>query len=265
MKDDLERRIDELYALPLDRFTAARDALAGELRDAGDRSAAEGVKALRKPVVAAWALNALGREDPGAVAELLELGKQLRRAHRQALSGGDVEALRRANDERRRLVGGLARRASEILERSGTAAGSHEDDLASTIDAVVVDEEAGELLRSGRVTKALQPPSGFGDGAGLRLLAGGRRARAAEPARSEDSAGERLQEAALVRRELRAAEGKARRAADAVERARGRIEELDRRRTEAREALRAAESEHRGAELERRRLAARLDRLGPSH
>ena len=139
MKDDLERRIDELYALPLDRFTAARDALAGELRDAGDRSAAEGVKALRKPVVAAWALNALGREDPDAVAELLELGKQLRRAHRQALSGGDVEALRRANDERRRLVGRLARRASEILERSGMAAGSHEDDLASTIDAAVVD------------------------------------------------------------------------------------------------------------------------------
>jgi len=62
--DELERRIDDLYGLPLERFTPERDALAKELAAGGDRAGAARVKALRKPVVAAWAVNALAREDP---------------------------------------------------------------------------------------------------------------------------------------------------------------------------------------------------------
>ncbi|HEX6580351.1 MAG TPA: hypothetical protein VF195_05715, partial [Actinomycetota bacterium] len=67
MVDGLEGRIDELYGLPLERFTAERDALAKELASAGDRDGAARVKALRKPVVAAWAVNLLAREDPDGV------------------------------------------------------------------------------------------------------------------------------------------------------------------------------------------------------
>ena len=44
MADELEGRIDELYGLPLERFTAERDALAKELVTAGDREGAARVK-----------------------------------------------------------------------------------------------------------------------------------------------------------------------------------------------------------------------------
>jgi hypothetical protein len=264
--DEFEGRIDALYALPLDRFTPERDALAKELQTAGDSEAAKRVKALRKPVVAAWTLNTLAREDPDGVRELLELGTRLRDAQRRALSGGDVESLREATDERRRLVSRLTRKASAILERAGTSAGSHEDDLSSTLDAAAVDEESGELLRSGRLTKPLQPPVSFGE-PGLRVLEGGRGAKPAAASAGEDRSDERdrerEQEVARVRRELAEAERRERSAAAAADRARRRYEELEAKRSELREALRAAESERRGSELERRRLAARLAKLEP--
>lgn len=265
MADEIEGRIDALYALPLDRFTPERDALAKELQAAGDAEAAKRVKGLRKPVVAAWALNALAREDPTGIRELLELGTRLRNAQRRALSGGDVEPLRQATDERRRLVGRLSRKAAAILERAGTSPGSHEDDLSSTLDAAAVDEESGELLRSGRLTKPLQPPVSFGE-PGLRVLEGGKGAKpAASAGRDRDGAGdrdrERGKEKAQLRRALAEAERRERAAAAAADRARRRYEELEARRVESREALRAAESERRGAELERRRLEARLAKL----
>ena len=52
-----------------------------------------------------------------------------------------------------------------------------------------------------------------------------------------------------------------RRAAAAVERERGAIQDLDRRRSEAKDRLRAAEAELRGVSLERKRLANALDKL----
>ena len=101
MADELEQRIDDLYALPLERFTPELDALAKGLAADGDRDGAARVKALRKPVVAAWAVNALAREDPQGVKALIELGEELRSAHRRAVSGRDVEPFRAATDERR--------------------------------------------------------------------------------------------------------------------------------------------------------------------
>ena len=81
---DLETRIDELYASPLDTFIASRDALAKEMRAAGDGDGAKRVKSLRKPVVPAFAVNRLVHEDPGAIDELLGLGERLRAEQRRA-------------------------------------------------------------------------------------------------------------------------------------------------------------------------------------
>ncbi|MGH2673283.1 MAG: hypothetical protein ACRDHC_09930, partial [Actinomycetota bacterium] len=230
MADELEGRIDALYALPLDRFTPERDALTKALQAAGDPEAAKRVKALRKPVVSAWTLNALAREDPEGIRELIELGTRLRDAQRRALSGGDVESLREATDERRRLVGRLTRTASAILERAGTSAGSHEGDLSSTLDAAAVDEESGQLLRSGRLTKPLQPPVSFGE-PGLRVLEGGRGAKPAGAStgqdRSDERDREREKEVTRLRRELAEAERRERSAAAAADRARRRYEELE--------------------------------------
>jgi hypothetical protein len=256
--DELEGRIDDLYGLPLERFTAERDALAKELATAGDRDGAARVKALRKPVVAAWAVNALAREDPDGVRELIELGGTLRSAHRRAVSGGDVEPFRVATEERRQLVRTLTRTAEAILERDGGAAGAAADAIAGTLEAATVDEETGELLRSGRLTKPVRPPATFA-GAGLRVLEGG----PSPPHRPEpEEAPKPKPDRAKLRRELSAAETRERKAEAAVERERGTIRDLDRKRSEAKDRLRAAEAELRGVSLERKRLASALDKLG---
>lgn len=252
----LDDRIDELYGLPLDRFTPERDATAKELAAGGDREGASRVKALRKPVVSMWALNVLRREEPERIDELIELGKRLRDAHRRAVSGGDVEAFRDASDERRKVVSALTRDATEILERAGAGSASQETDVAGTLEAATVDEETAELLRSGRLTKPVRPPADFAGGA-LRVVPGGRKPKAEpEPAPKPD--------ASKLRRELSAAETRERRAAQQAGRERERLEELNRKRSEARERLRAAEAELRGASLERKRLESAVNKLSGS-
>ena len=57
MKADDESVVDQLYGLPLEEFTKARDAEARRLRAEGDKDAAAAVKALEKPTKAAWAIN----------------------------------------------------------------------------------------------------------------------------------------------------------------------------------------------------------------
>ncbi|HET9250212.1 MAG TPA: hypothetical protein VFP13_09795 [Actinomycetota bacterium] len=256
MADGLEGRIDDLYALPLERFTPERDALSKELAAAGDREGAARVKALRKPVVAAWAVNALAREDPDGIRALVEMGETLRSAHRRAVSGGDVEPFRTATEERRRLVSDLTRGAGSILERVGGATAATTDAIAGTLEAATVDEETAELVRAGRLTKPVRPPATFA-GAGLRVLEGGP-SRPAAP----DAPPKPKPDRAKLRRELSAAETRERRAAAAVERERAAIADLDRRRSEAKDRLRAAEAELRGVSLERKRLANALDKLG---
>jgi hypothetical protein len=252
--DPIDERIDGLYAGELDRFTPDRDSLARELISAGDKEGGKRVKALRKPVVSAWALNVLAHEDPEAIGELLELGGRLRDAQRRAISGGDVEPLRDATDERRRLVSELAGKGTTILGRSGSASTANGDAIVTTLEAAAADEEAGDLLRSGRLIKPLRPPSSFGS-EGLRVLEGGR--QATPPAKPDPKAAE----AKRLERELRAIEVRERRVAETVEREKARVEELERKRSQGRERLRAAEAELRGISLETKRLARQIDKL----
>ncbi|MDP9346751.1 MAG: hypothetical protein M3P44_13755, partial [Actinomycetota bacterium] len=89
-------RADALYALPLDRFTAERDALAKALKADGDKAGAAQVRALAKPTQAAWAVNAAVREDPKAACALVEAAHVLAEAQQELLGGGDASALRAA-------------------------------------------------------------------------------------------------------------------------------------------------------------------------
>ena len=65
------QKADELYGLPLERFVPERQALARELRTGGRREQAAEVASLRKPSVAAWAVNQLVRTQRKAVAEIV--------------------------------------------------------------------------------------------------------------------------------------------------------------------------------------------------
>ncbi len=253
---DLEERIDELYAGSLDAFVAERDGLAKAVAATGDAEGAARVRALRKPVVPAWALNRLAKERPAMVDELVDLGERLRAAQTRALSGGDVGPLREAIEERRRVVAGVARAAEEVLEGAGVRPEPHRDVIVSTLEAAAVDEEAAGLLRSGRLVKPLRPPSAFGE-QGLRVLRGGRPAREAPPP-TEPAGADRIRD---LERGLARARRRERSAAAAVERARRRTGELERKLGEARTALEAAEAERRGAAVEVERLSAELRTL----
>src|SRR3954462_4391810 len=110
-----EEQVDRLYALPLDEFTAARDELAPGLRREGEGDAAAEVRGLRKPSVAAWALNQVRRGNPEQVDELIDAGRRLREAQEELLGGGDREPLDRAAEDERRLVAELARHAEREL------------------------------------------------------------------------------------------------------------------------------------------------------
>lgn len=159
---DTNELLDRLYGLPLGEFTQARDQLAAELRESGDRDAAARVKKLRRPSVAAWAVNQLVRHHRSEVQELLSVGDDVRTGQRAALSGGGAEGIREITTRRRRVVDRLLDGAEDLLTKGGQAASrSTLDKVGDSLMAATVDEEAAEAVRAGRLERELAPPSGF--------------------------------------------------------------------------------------------------------
>jgi hypothetical protein len=148
----------QLYGLPPEHFTAARNRLAAALKEAGDTGRSAAVKALRKPTTAAWLANHLVRVAPDQIAELTEFGDELRAAVR----AGDGGRLRRLTPRRHDLVQRLVAAAKAEASRMGRAVTTTvAERLAETLDAAMVDPEAAKLLRSGQLTSALRH-IGFG-------------------------------------------------------------------------------------------------------
>ena len=83
MNSKLESQIDELYQLPLDEFTNARNALAKTLSGSDKKT----VASLVKPSVAMWIVNQLYWQDPATYKALVDASEKLRAAHRAALNG----------------------------------------------------------------------------------------------------------------------------------------------------------------------------------
>jgi hypothetical protein len=155
-----------LYGLPLDEFTNARNDLAAKLRKAGDKAAAERVKSLPKPSSTAWALNQVARSQPALVDSLLSSADELRRAQQQLLAGRNNAPFREATQHERQAVNAVVRAAAEVLAKEGRPASKATlDRLEATARAAAAGEENGELLRSGTLSRDLDP-SGFGSLAG---------------------------------------------------------------------------------------------------
>lgn len=153
--DSATARLDaiarELYALPPEDFTSARNARAA----ASDRALAARVKALRKPTAAAWAVDLLARE--GQLAEALELAGALREAQ-DDLDGAELTRLSR---QRRALVGALATQAVELAaERGVSVSGAARTDVEKTINAAVMDAAAAAAVMTARLVRPLEA-SGF--------------------------------------------------------------------------------------------------------
>jgi hypothetical protein len=143
----LDQIARELYALPPDDFTAARNARAG----ASDRSLAARIKALRKPTASAWAVDLLARE--GQLAEALELAGALREAQ-DDLDGAELARLSR---QRRALVAALASQAAGLAEDRGvTISAAARADVEKTINAAVMDAAAAAAVMTGRLVRPLE-------------------------------------------------------------------------------------------------------------
>ena len=243
MSRSTRSEVDRLYALPLERFTAERDALARELRGS-DREAADEVRRLRKPTVSAWAINNLAGRQRQSVNALLEAGQRLRAAQEDALTGGGGAELRQATAREREIVKHLVDRAEEILgERAGPAVLAR---VRATLHAAASDDEVRAAIEGGRLTRDHSP-------AGLGPLA-----QVGERERERTRHARRDKARTAARAELQAARKGDRRAQRSVAAAR---RELTKRRVEAERVertLATAQRELDEAEEAAREAARRL-------
>ena len=178
---------DDLYALPVEEFTKARDELAKELRQAGKKEAADEVKSLRKPSVSAWAVNQAVRRRPQEAKALVKAGDELRKAQRGVVSGRDPAQLREANSAHRRLVEELTDEARAALEEGGAATSGTVTRVAQTLRAASIDKEASKALTAGTLAEDVEQ-AGFGpllaavpSGAGSRPRRAAKQAPKAKP------------------------------------------------------------------------------------
>ena len=149
---DFDDIADDLYGPAPERFTASRDARAGEARAAGDRSLAERIKKLRRPTVPAWLGNRLARDRAHDIEDLIGLGAQLREA--QAGLSGDE--LRRLSRRRGDVVAGLVAQAKGLALAEGRSVSDAVfDEVTATLEAALADPAGAEALRRGRLTVAL--------------------------------------------------------------------------------------------------------------
>jgi len=146
--DELTAIADALYAGSPDDFTEARNRAA---KDVGDKDLATQVKKLKKPSVAAWAINLLVRRESEQIDSVLGLAGQLRAAA-EALDGEELRALTR---QRRQLTTALASSARSLARDAGVRlTGPVVDQVEGMLTAAMLDEVAAQVVRTGRVVTA---------------------------------------------------------------------------------------------------------------
>jgi hypothetical protein len=237
---DLASARSELYGAKLAEFVSTRGVLVKRARSAGDKDLASAIQALRKPTLAAWLVNALARERPRALEELLDLGRDLR----EGMGGVDADGLRDMTRRRHQVVAGLVNQARQL----GAAAGQRvADDAAravqSTLEATLADGDSADAVAAGCLSEPLEP-SGFG---GFGFPAVGQ--AAAPRAQPPDDSGATVTDLG---------DRRARKAAEIADAEQG----LSDAQTLAAQAERAFEEAHRRAVDEARRLDKASDRVG---
>ncbi|MBO9520293.1 MAG: hypothetical protein J7518_02045 [Nocardioidaceae bacterium] len=145
---DLVEVADALYALTAAEFTSARDAAA---KAAADKDLAKQIKALRKPSVAAWAVNLLVRRESEQIDQVLELAAGLRAAA-ESLDG---EELRTLTKQRRQLTAALTTTARSLArEHDVKLTEATADQVEGMLTAAMLDPVAADVVRSGLVVTA---------------------------------------------------------------------------------------------------------------
>jgi hypothetical protein len=252
--------IDALFRLPLEQFTAARNALAKRLKSAGRAEAATRVGELPKPPLSAWVVNQMYWRHRKAFDELLTAGDRLRRAQATSLhaAGSTGGRLRDALDARRAALAEVAKRAAALLEAAGRAASPDVGRrVTATLDALATYGRAPGAPRPGRLTGDVEAP-------GIEALAslvGATRRRGPAPTRviqfaQREAEGDADPAAAKRRRdaERKALAAAVRAAAEALAEARGAA-------ARAEAALKQAAARAVTAAKKKDALSARMDAL----
>jgi hypothetical protein len=259
MPDRLAQAMETLYAAGPDEFMAVRKRLVAEAKADQDKTVGGEIGKLRKPSVAAWAVNLVARTAPEVVDELVDLGGQMR----DAQSRLDATALTGMRKDRDAAVEAFVRAAAVAVGQEGrrlTPAAQQE--VRATAIAALADERATQAVASGQLTRALSY-SGFGEvdlaealartsgGAILTVVRGGsaRSAAASDAAdadEADDDAPMQEEPAATVaaaeralataERDLTTAEREVAKARERAEETRERLAVVERQLAKAREA-----------------------------
>ncbi|CAN7255104.1 hypothetical protein LJR027_000991 [Terrabacter sp. LjRoot27] len=154
----LRAAVEQLYAAPPARFTPLRSELVAQARSAGEKDLAASVGALRKPTLAAWAVNHFVREHADELEELRSFAELLREAQRSL----DADQLRLLGRDRAARVDALADRIAEVAAEDGVKLGAGAaQEVRETLTALIADEDAEASVLTGALVKALSY-SGFG-------------------------------------------------------------------------------------------------------
>lgn len=149
---DFEGAIDELYTAPLDRFVDLRKELSQRAKEAGDWQLSILVLPLRKPTVAAWAINHAVRSEPSDLSEFLRFAQGMRDAQ-AALDGNAMRALSAERE------GVLSRVEARVRERAAEAgqplSAAVLEEVRASLIAAIADPRAQEALVCGCLTKPL--------------------------------------------------------------------------------------------------------------
>jgi hypothetical protein len=221
-------QIDELYALPLDEFTQARNALAKTLSG----NARKDIASLVKPSLAMWVVNQLYWRDPPTYKALVDASEKLRAAHRAALSGRHTDTAKPGDLHRTTLEKAFGKAVAIAGKQAVSLTDAARDAVRRTLAALPTDEAPGRLTR--------EPPA-----VGFSLLTGIKprpvdvrdaRHETAGKHQAEKKPDPRQQK--LEEKQRKAAEAKAQKEA---ERARRENEKRERAIQKAEQALREAE------------------------
>jgi hypothetical protein len=153
--DDVpEQALEALYAVPLRDFTRERNARAAALAKAGNATAAEAVKALRRPPAWLWVTNQLGRLEGKHLAAFLEAASRL-----HATQLRDPQAAGATAQQHRAHLGTLLQRARDVLRREGhRVTPALERRISNTLLGAAADGRLADDLRHGRLTSGVQAP-----------------------------------------------------------------------------------------------------------
>jgi hypothetical protein len=153
-----ETDIDNLFKLPLAEFTAARNALATSLKEAGRADEAAAVKALGKPPLSAWAVNQLYWHHRKPFDQMMAAGERLRKAQTSQLAGKAAD-LRGPMEAHREAVADLAKRAAVLLGESGhPPTPDLTRRITTTLEALATYGAQEGAPKAGQLTADVDPP-----------------------------------------------------------------------------------------------------------